>query len=438
MSSDIWSQFLLYLRKNQPFFSTFAMYCQFKISMSVDFAETSGKTMHINSQFFESLSLAEKFSFLLHQVLHLSLQHPLRGQHKQTEIWNIAADIAVNLIITDCSSLKPAPFTAWDNRYKGCTAEEIYNALITLENESTSPSCVTSPNRDQQQAYTLSVPDLDPDEDPSSDPNSDPSSNKNSKQDDCHNDSTQDTEKVQQTKSSLKNPQLQQYRSKHDVSSHKTATEQNKQLKPYWDKACQSIRIQQQKLKTWGNIPELLKREFEIAISNKVDWRSVLWRYCQTRLSDFKEFDWRFVSRGLYREEMYSEGLHLAVAIDTSSSVSQHELSIFMAELNQIIHTFTDIDISLYFADADIVGPYALNNETKDLPIPRGGGGTTFNQFFKKIETDFTFSPPDALLYLTDGGAIFPTKAPEIPTLWLITDLSITAPFGTTIHIDIA
>jgi predicted metal-dependent peptidase len=74
----------------------------------------------------------------------------------------------------------------------------------------------------------------------------------------------------------------------------------------------------------------------------------------------------------------------------------------------------------LYYVDTETEGPYQLTiNST--LPIPQGGGGTSFGPFFDRVAETWDEKTQSACIYLTDGYGEFPFPLPVFPTLWVVT-----------------
>jgi predicted metal-dependent peptidase len=148
-----------------------------------------------------------------------------------------------------------------------------------------------------------------------------------------------------------------------------------------------------------------------------IDWRTALWRFLGRAAADFSGWDRRYVYRGLYLEALESEEIDLRVCIDTSGSISNPELSGFLSEVDAIRRAYRMGEGRLYFADADIYGPYELD-PSAPLPPAKGGGGTSFCPFFQTLKAD---RARQALaVYLTDGYGSFPTEDPEGPVLWVV------------------
>jgi predicted metal-dependent peptidase len=93
---------------------------------------------------------------------------------------------------------------------------------------------------------------------------------------------------------------------------------------------------------------------------------------------------------------------HLAIAIDTSASVNNDQLSQFGAELNSIYEN--GIDITVIECDIKVNRVYKFEPNTRFNVV--GRGGTAFKPVFDLIES-FEFSKEygevDGLIYLTDG-----------------------------------
>ena len=171
--------------------------------------------------------------------------------------------------------------------------------------------------------------------------------------------------------------------------------------------------------KQQGAFPAGLQREFERINQSRIDWRKELWKFVSKRQSDFTEFDNRHIHRGLYLEELYVDALNMVVAVDTSGSVSDKQLGIFIRELTEIQKLHADVNIKLYYCDTHADGPHDLGHEKF---APTGGGGTSFVPVFDKVDELELTDKPDCLVYFTDGFGEFPEQPPSYPTLWLLVD----------------
>lgn len=167
-----------------------------------------------------------------------------------------------------------------------------------------------------------------------------------------------------------------------------------------------------------GRLPAGMARELGSLDRAQLDWRSYLWRYLVKTPTDYIEFDRRFIGRGLYLETLLGESVKVYVAVDTSGSIDNQQLKMFLGEVNGILNSYPHLECELYYADADVYGPYELNPDSK-IPQPEGGGGTSFVPFFEKISDSFDGLTTAVCVYLTDGYGEFPNSPPQLPIKWV-------------------
>ena len=208
------------------------------------------------------------------------------------------------------------------------------------------------------------------------------------------------------------------------------------ELESHWQNAMQQAAVIA-RTTNQGKLPAGMERELGALDTAQLDWRSYLWRYLVKTPTDYTEFDRRFIGRGLHLETLQGESVKVYVAVDTSGSIDNKLLKIFLREVKGILNSYPHLKCELYYADADIYGAYELNLDS-DIPQPKGGGGTSFVPFFRRISHDWDRMTTAVCVYLTDGYGKFPNTAPELPVLWVVTpgglDLS-QFPFGETIRL---
>ena len=167
-----------------------------------------------------------------------------------------------------------------------------------------------------------------------------------------------------------------------------------------------------------GTLPAGLARELGVLGPASLDWRTTLWRYLARTPTDFGGFDRRFFGRGLYLETLESLSLQVYLAVDTSGSVSDDQMAKFASEVFGILRAYPHLTGDLYYADADLYGPFALSDP---LPPPVGGGGTDFRPFFAAVSRTASPLSQGVCVYLTDGHGMFPDASPSLPVLWVVT-----------------
>ncbi|NBS12916.1 MAG: hypothetical protein EBS77_09690 [Gammaproteobacteria bacterium] len=125
------------LLKQSPFFGTLLLNTRYKITEDISTAATDGDLLMLNEQFMESQSPEHFRSILLHEVLHMALEHIDRMKDvfdKDPMTANLAADIVVNGIIQD--NRMPLPEEAiTDPDLKHLSVREIYNILRQKQQE---------------------------------------------------------------------------------------------------------------------------------------------------------------------------------------------------------------------------------------------------------------------------------------------------------------
>ena len=385
-SQKIISASLLRLRMRSPFFATLALFARFIPTQRTATAATNGKDILFNPDYLLSLPTRQQDGLLLHEVLHAALLHVLRRGVRDKEIWNIAADIVVNGIIYQQGCFELPSGGIRDKKLEHLSVEEIYELL------------------QQQCSHCLGNPDL--------------------------------LEGTGQGMEGLNSEDGDgnssfQLRELDSLSAAKKA-----ELESHWQNAMQQATVIARTTNR-GTLPAGMARELGALDTAQLDWRSYLWRYLVKTPTDYTEFDRRFIGRGLYLETLQGESVKVYVAVDTSGSIDDRLLKLFLSEVRGVLNSYPHLECELYYADADVYGAYELNLDSQ-IPQPQGGGGTSFVPFFSKINNSWDGMTTAVCVYLTDGYGTFPDTTPELPVLWVVTpgglDLS-QFPFGESVRL---
>ncbi len=197
--------------------------------------------------------------------------------------------------------------------------------------------------------------------------------------------------------------------------------------------------------KAMGKMPAALERLVDEYLKPKVTWKEKL-RHEVTRAISREATTWasphrrRLVTTGIYFPSYTGFGAGLVVVVfDTSGSIGQTELNMFMSELNDILQTTRPRGVILMSCDAKVYEDAIHHLEDgEDImnhpPVIKGGGGTSFIPPFQWVEDQGL--EPAALVYLTDLCGGFPAGAPKYPVIWCSTMEGQQAPWGETIFID--
>jgi len=131
------------------------------------------------------------------------------------------------------------------------------------------------------------------------------------------------------------------------------------------------------------------------------------------------------------------KGLNAVVAIDTSGSISQDQLTKALSEIWGLAQAFRSVRLFLMTCDADVWDTMELKNGNKAKLLKmkmRGGGGTDFRPVFKKIKKEYQ-NLIDCLVFFTDGYGDFPDKKPFYPVYWITDSRDVKFPFGRVIYL---
>lgn len=215
------------------------------------------------------------------------------------------------------------------------------------------------------------------------------------------------------------------------------ASQSERSLRAHWQQALQQAQAIASGTATGGKVSGCIDRELGAIEDARLDWRAHLWRYIVQTPTDFQGFDRRFVGRGLYLEGLQNDSVSIYIAIDTSSSVRTPQLQLFVGEVQAILAVYPQIECQLFYVDEAIHATYALTTDST-LPIPEGGGGTSFVPFFDRVTEIWDGYTQTVCIYLTDGYGEFPQHAPVVPTLWVVPpgglDLTL-FPFGEAVRL---
>jgi len=185
-------------------------------------------------------------------------------------------------------------------------------------------------------------------------------------------------------------------------------------------------------------------RDLAELLAPQVDWREVLREFVQTTCagSDYSTYrrpNRRYLSSGMYMPSGISESVgELLVAVDTSGSIGQRELSVFLSEIKEICDTVHPDAIRLLYWDTEVCADERyVGAECEDLAKstkPAGGGGTDV-----RCVTDYITKEEikaQACIVLTDGYLYGGWGQWNMPVLWTIMDNKNAKPdCGTTVHV---
>lgn len=185
-----------------------------------------------------------------------------------------------------------------------------------------------------------------------------------------------------------------------------------------------------------------LSADMESLISDitkpKVDWKAVLARFL--RANNKSDFTWvrpnrRFISRGMYLPSLYNTCLEeIAIAVDTSGSITDEELTQFTTETSHILHELAPERVQFIQCDYEVKETTEYTRESLPLKVTyQGRGGTAFEPVITYLKENHPNVA--ALVYLTDLESSDFGDQPQFPVLWVTTNAT-DAPFGEVIEMQ--
>ena len=214
----------------------------------------------------------------------------------------------------------------------------------------------------------------------------------------------------------------------HDWDGAKEMTEPEKrELEREIDQAIRQGVMAHQKIAGTG--AGELDRDLLELLEPKVDWREMLREFVKSTChakdtSSWRRVNRRFLSTGVYMPSLIGEKVgHLVIAVDTSGSVGQEELSGFLTEVKGIAEEVKPSQVDLIYWDSRVAAheeyTESMVGDIVSSTKPRGGGGTSpscVSEYLKEKAIE-----PECVIVLTDGyvGNDWGSQWPA-PVLWAI------------------
>lgn len=367
------------------------------------------------SEFLQKASDDDLEFILCHEVLHCALDH-VKGNRiggRDRTLWNIAADFVVNGIL--CSSGLHKPQGALHNsEFATKCVEEVYELL----------------NKQIKQGKGKGGGKGSGDQDDKSDSGGGGSNDGRSqigdmKTLDAHYDPGSQTGRDGEGKPRPSDAEMTKHRDEW-ARAFAAAAEHAKQI---------------------GRLPAGIARLVEELLTRTAPWTVHLRRFLET-VAGYDDFTYARPSKrtwavGYYTPERRADKIEVAIAIDTSGSISQSVLVDFLSEIEGFRNQFRRAHCTIYPIDAEVYEAYEVEEDDdlveKSSDYLKGGGGTDFRPLFTMFEE--AERPPKCLIFLTDGYASYPSpeEEPDYFVLWLVIaplESHNTPPFGEIVEIQ--
>lgn len=373
---------------------------------------TDARTLYYNPDYIDALSLDQVKFVLAHEALHCALSHFARRQHRVKHRWDVACDYAVNPLLLD-DGLTPPPGVLVEEGFQGMTAEEIYPCV----DEDTDVEPLDQHLYDQEGSGEGGGQGGENREREQPQQDQQASSGGDDSRDDRQGQRGTDTS----GRGASQPPPL-------------TPNERDT-LSVQWQ---QRLAGAAQQAMQAGKLGGAMARLVDHLLQPQLPWRMLLARYMSAAARD----DYSYLRPSSRREglailpSLRSAQLDVAVAVDTSGSVGDEEISQFVAEVNGLKGQVR-ARLTLFACDADLAGeaPWCFE-PWEEMVFPqdlRGGGGTRFSPVFEWL--DKQDRRPDLLVYFTDANGEFPGTEPPYPVIWLVKGRS-KVPWGQRIQLN--
>jgi predicted metal-dependent peptidase len=179
-----------------------------------------------------------------------------------------------------------------------------------------------------------------------------------------------------------------------------------------------------------GRMGATVPRVIGELLEPKVDWREVLREFVQSAMRGKDEYTWRKMSKPYLANDMYIPSMHsetmgeLVVAIDTSGSIGNEQISEFATELASICELCCPEKVRVLWWDTKVHGEQVFENNYQDIASmlkPLGGGGThvgCVSDYMIKNSVN-----AEVLVIFTDGYVEHDIKwEVSAPTMWFVTE----------------
>ena len=386
------------LMLEHPYFGTVASSLKLEKNNEILTFSSNGEVMRYNSEYLEKLSLEEVEFVMANGAMHAVLQHQDRVAERTKWLWQTASDYVVNSMLIK-NGMQLPQYAYYEEKFDGMYVEEVYEYLRAemLDNSEYSMEQETEQITDAED--DIHADNITMQKELNSD------SNVNNTKDVEHPDETE------------------------EEFSHSKEEESTEEMKEHLEQIFQ-------KLKRQGNLPKDMHLVVPEYFSHKVDWREFLYGYIASHAKTTYRFtppNMKYLYRGIYLPSLSSDLLRVVVAVDTSGSVDETLLGIFLGEVSSMMQQYPNYKIDLITADAKVQSHRTfLPGEMLDYTIS-GGGGTDFRPVFEYIDSYIDY--PTILLYFTDGQGTFPITEPSYDVLWIMPEI-IDVPFGEVVVLE--
>lgn len=331
----------------QPLFGQIIMYLEMEDASSwCPTAATDGRKFYYNRDFIDSLSSEELLFVHGHEVLHVILEHVFRRGDRDKLVWNFAIDLITNFILVKSKIGKMPKFCLYDEKYTDeYSAEQLYDLLMLM-----------------QKKMVKIEPSFD-----------------------MHLDAASSAENTADGTPQLGSIEIEEMRD-----------------------TMRSALIQAAQNTDVGNIPLGIHRLLNRLTQPKINWRQILVSLLRSTIK--YDYTYTRVSRRSWSSGLILPGQDVADRVtavawlDGSGSTTQAMITDFLSEVNGIMRTFRDFELTIGTFDTEVynVEVFTPHNAREINRYQFKGGGGTMPSCCWEYMKSKQLRPQKALIF-TDG-----------------------------------
>ena len=360
-----------------PYFGTLASKLELVTNDDLEAFISNGVKLEYNSDYLNELEINELEFIFANGAMHSSLAHDKRRNNRSGWLWQMATDMAINDMLVENGMTLPYG-AQYRKRFAGMYAEEIYAELKA---------------------------DILREED-----------NLEYEADDAD-----DVEPNSEKKNQDETPQRTEEQLQEEILQEQLLAEE-------------AISLLESEFKR-GEAPKTIDRFFKLEYEGKIDWRDELklaldryFRDDYTLLPPSK----KLLYTGIYLPSTVSQTFRLVIVVDSSGSVDEALLNVFLSEVNFLMALISNYQIEILVCDDKVHSHKTFySGDALDVEL-RGGGGTDYRSAFEYIEQNF--DDTKLVLYFTDLEGKYPRERPNYEVKWITSKIE-EIPFGELIEL---
>ena len=340
-------------------------------------AATDGRHFYYNTRFIKMLKPKEIEFLFGHEVLHCVYDHFGRKGDRDPQLWNIANDYCVN---GDLKKHRVGEFITsvpclYDAKFEGKSSEEVYDYLY-------------------ENAEKISIDDL-----------IDRMLDEHMDGDDGEGGGSGEDDGTGKGRGRPKLSQSERDKIRDEIKEAMLSAAQT----------CDA-----------GNLPLGVKRLIQNLTEPKMNWRELLRMQLESTIKS--DYTWLRSSRKGWHVDAVMPGMKttdaidIAVAIDTSGSISDKQARDFLTEIKGIMESFDSYRIHVFTFDTQCYNPQQYDSDNlEDIAEYdiQGGGGTDFEAIFHYLKS--ADIEPKKLVVFTDGYPFGSWGDPNYcDTVWIV------------------